>query len=268
MTALVGCGGGGDSDASGRTSATTSGTTAEAAESSEHFTRDNWDVLNSDPEGQKGASVDIVGQVFLTPERDQDGVYFQMYADPKNAEWNTVVGYADPTFRVKADDFVRVRGTVSGKFEGENAFGADLTVPVVLADSVKVVDAVAAASPAIKTLPRQQQSQAGITTTVQKVEFAEDETRVFVAIKNGSSAKYNFYSSSALAVQRGRQYESTYSGADYPELSSTILPGAYTSGVIVFPKMRPKAGLDLHLEGSSSNYDVGDYGTLTWRYHW
>jgi hypothetical protein len=27
---------------------------------------------------------------------------------------------------------------------------------------------------------------------VQKVEFAEDETRVFLAVKNGSSAQFNF----------------------------------------------------------------------------
>jgi hypothetical protein len=38
--------------------------------------------------------------------------------------------------------------------------------------------------------------------------------------------------------------------------------------VIVFPKMRPKGGLDVYLEGSSEDYDVGDYGTLNWRFHW
>jgi len=263
LLGVAGCGGSGSSSKSD----TSARTATEAAESSEHFTRSNWDILNGDPEGYKGASVDIVGQVFLPPERDKDGVYFQMYADPKNAEWNTVVGYGDPAFRVKEDDFVRIQGTVAGKLEGENAFGANLTVPVVRADSIKMVDATAAASPAIKTLPRQRQSQAGITVTVQKVEFAEDETRVFVAVKNGSSAKFSMYESEAKAVQRGRQYESTYSG-DYPELSSDLLPGAYTSGVVVFPKIRPNAGLDLHLEGSSDDYNVGDYGTLTWRFHW
>jgi hypothetical protein len=65
-----------------------------------------------------------------------------------------------------------------------------------------------------------------------------------------------------------RQYESTFSSTDYPELSSDLVPGAFTSGVIVFPKMRPKGGLDVYLEGSSEDYDVGDYGTLNWRFHW
>jgi hypothetical protein len=32
--------------------------------------------------------------------------------------------------------------------------------------------------------------------------------------------------------------------------------------------MRPNAGLDLYFEGSSETYDVGDYGTLSWRFRW
>jgi hypothetical protein len=135
-------------------------------------------------------------------------------------------------------------------------------------NSLRVVDATAAASPAIRTLSRRQIAQAGITITVQKVEFAEDETRVFVAVKNGSSAEFSLYSSSGKAVEGGRQYESTFSSTEYPELSSDLVPGAFTSGVIVFPKMRPKGGLDVYLEGSSEDYDVGDYGTLNWRFHW
>jgi hypothetical protein len=237
-------------------------------ESDEHFTRLNWDLLNSDPDAYKGASVDVVGQIFLPPERDEGSVYFQMYADPKNSEWNTIVSYADGSLRVKEDDFVRVRGTVVGKFEGENAFGAALTVPVVTADSIRIVDATAAASPAVRTLPRRQIAQAGITITVQKVDFAEDETRVFLAVKNGSRSQFNLYSSSGKAVQRGRQFESTYSSGDYPELSSEILPGVFTSGVIVFPPMGPNAGLEIHLEGYSEDSSVGDYGSLTWSFRW
>jgi hypothetical protein len=267
LLATVGaCGGSGDEKSAG--TAASSQPPPPASESSEHFTRSNWDLLNSDPDSYKGASVDIVGQVFQPPERDEGVTYIQMYADPKNLEWNTIVTYQDSGLRLREDDFVHVRGTAAGKVEGENAFGAKLTLPVVTADSIRVVDATAAASPAIRTLPRRQIVQAGITITVQKVEFAEDETRVFLAVKNGSSAQFNFYGSSGKTVQGGRQYESTFSSDDYPELSSEIVPGAFTSGVIVFPKMRPSGGLEVYLEGSSENYDVGDYGTLKWRFRW
>lgn len=264
-TTGVACGGGASNQAKNDT---TKEATPPPAESSENFTRANWDLLNGDPDSYKGASVDIVGKVFQPPESDEGVMYIQMYADPKNLEWNTIVTYEDSGLRLREDDFVHVRGTAAGKVEGENAFGATLTVPLVTADSIRVVDSTAAASPALRTLSRKQVTQAGVTITVQKVEFAEDETRVFLAVKNGSSAQFSIYSSSGKAVQGGRQYESTFSWDDYPELSSEIVPGAFTSGVIVFPKMRPSGGLDVYLEGSSENYDVGDYGTLKWRFGW
>jgi len=125
MTA-VGCGGVASNQAK-------NDTTKEAppppAEDSETFTRANWDLLNGDPESYKGASVDIVGKVFQPPESEEGVTYIQMYADPKNLEWNTIVTYEDSGLRLREDDFVHVRGTAAGKVEGENAFGATLTVP-------------------------------------------------------------------------------------------------------------------------------------------
>ena len=247
---------------------TTSTEAATSASSTEHFTRDNWDLLDSDPETYTGASVEIVGRVFSSPERDEGSVTFQMWADPDNSNWNTVVGYADPSLRVTDGTYVRVTGTVNGKAEGTNAFGGTVSAPVVIAHSVKIVDATAAASPAIDTLGRAAFRQAGITITVRKIEIAPDETRVFVAVKNGSAYDFSIYSYSAKIVQGGRQYEQKYSSADYPELSSDLVPGAFTTGVIVFPALSPNHAVKLYLEGSSENYDVGDYGSLKWVFTW
>ena len=54
-----------------------------------------------------------------------------------------------------------------------------------------------------------------------------------------------------------QQYDQTYGNAyeQYEELSSDILPGASTSGVICFGKLDP-AQFKLHMEGSSDNYDI------------
>jgi len=108
----------------------------------EEFTRENWGELVANPEAHVGALVDIVGQVLSAPESDSDGTYWQMYADPENWEWNTVVGYGDPSFVVAENDYVHVTGTVMGEFEGENAFGARVTAVQVLALSAEVVDCV------------------------------------------------------------------------------------------------------------------------------
>lgn len=266
---LAGCG-----SSSGTKSATTNdnssgATTAEASETaSEHFDASNWAIVESDPDAHKGARAEFVGKVFTAPEYDAKGTYIQVWEDAANSENNVIVGYADPNFAVQEGDYVRVVGTVKGKFTGENAFGAKLTVPIVIADTLKVVDATAAAPPAIATLGRATGTQAGITVTVSKVEFAANETRVFVRVRNNSNASVSIYDSSAKAVQNGRQYDSTFSTADYPQLSDDLVAGASTSGVIVFPKMKPGGPLKLILEAHSDNSDIGDYGTLTYTFTW
>ena len=52
--------------------------------------------MDSDPDAHKGARVDFVGQVFVDPERDAKGTYLQVYVDPKNSDWATIVGVKDP----------------------------------------------------------------------------------------------------------------------------------------------------------------------------
>jgi hypothetical protein len=187
-----------------------------------------------------------VGRVFTAPERDKKGTYLQVWADPKNSEQNTIVGYADPNFKVVENDYVHVVGTVKGKYTGTNAFGTDVTVPTVLASSLKVVDATAAAPPTLATLGPRTSTQAGIHVSVTKVEFAASETRVFMTVRNKSNSSVSVYANSMKAVQQGRQYDPSFS-SDYPELSDSVVSGASSSGVVVFPKMSTTGGLALHL---------------------
>lgn len=220
------------------------------------FDRSTWAELATDPAAHKGARVDIVGQVFLPPEKDAEGIYFQMYADPRNMEWNTIVGYDDPGLVLSDDDFVRVTGWVDGAYTGENAFGAELTLPVITAEQVTVVDATAAASPALHTasdLPAQDQNQ--VSLTVDKVEFAADETRVFVTVANLSQAKASFYAFNAKAVQGDQQFEPELFGSPYPEVQSELLPGVKSSGILVFPPMDSGNETALYFEAGTDDWN-------------
>jgi hypothetical protein len=265
VSALVaGCGG------STQTSVqTATSTTSEVASgASEHFTNSNWAMLAADPESHKGATVSFVAKVFTTPERDAKGVYLQVWADPQNSEQNTIVGYADPSFVVSDDDYVRVSGVVKGAYSGENAFGGKISATLILADTVKVVGALAARPTTIAALGSATYTQGGVTVTIRRVEFAAPETRVFMTVRNGSGADVTVYDSSMRAVQAGRQYDNKFSMEDYPELSDDLVPGATTSGVVVFPRMNPHGNLRLYVEVSSEDYNVGDYGTLKYTFTW
>jgi hypothetical protein len=49
------------------------------------------------------------------PKRDEKGTYIQVWADPQNSEWNTIVAFANPSFQVNDQDDVHVTGTVKGR---------------------------------------------------------------------------------------------------------------------------------------------------------
>ncbi len=48
------------------------------------------------------------------------------------------------------------------------------------------------------------QTQHGLSITIEKVEFADAETRVFVSVRNASSHNASFYDFNAKAVQHGQ----------------------------------------------------------------
>jgi len=226
------------------------------AASTETFTRKNWGVLNTDPEQYVGARVDIVGQVFGDVERDADGTYWQMWSDPQNSEWNTMVGYPDPELTIAGDDYVHVEGEVFDVSEGENAFGATIRAPAIRADSAEVVDATAAASPPVRTFDASStQYQYSLAVTLEKIEYAADETRVHLEVFNLSNQEATFYSFNAKAVQGNTQFEPERF-RDYPEPQSDLLPGIKTEGVIVFPPMDPNAAAKFIFEGSLSDYSL------------
>jgi hypothetical protein len=225
---IAGCGGTATrSDSSGKAAAATSSV-------KEKFTRDNWAQLVSNPDAHKGAQVDLVGKLLQVSEKDNDGSYWQMWADPANSEWNVVVGYADASFSASSDAYVHVVGTVKGKYEGENMLGGKVTAVAIVATKAEVVDALAAATPAQRTSTSGKSiTQHGITVTLEKVEFASDETRVFVKVTNGTTSKASFYSFNGKATQGSKQYDASSSLATYPEVQSEILPGIVSSGVRV-----------------------------------
>ena len=216
---------------------------------------DEISQMYTTPDNFKGRQVTVTGKVYGDPEKDSDGVFFQMFGDPSNSGKNSVIG-CKPDVTVKKDEFVKVTGTIEGTFTGKNAFGGDVTAPKIRASSVDESSYIDAVSPTIKSVDvNSKQSQKGYDVTVQKVEFAASETRVYVDIANNGKGKFSLYSFNAKAVQNSQQYgeQSNYE-ADYPELQTDLLPGTTTSGIIVLPILE-QSNFQLVLEASSDNFN-------------
>lgn len=215
--------------------------------------------LYTSPKDYKGYNYEFTGQVLATPEKDEDGTYLQVYADPANYEYNTIVGIEDPDLDVSESDYVKVTGVVKDVFEGENMVGGTVVAPMVKASSIEVVDYTTAIAPTLDTIEvNQSLDQHGFVVTLEKIEFAKQHTRVYMKVANNSQSNISFYSHNVKLVSNGSQLEETYEyDTGYPELQSEILPGVTTSGIIVFPALDPKTTeLKIHAEGYSENYDI------------
>lgn len=254
---ISGCGTNASNESTEKSSETK--TSTNESSSSELLNSTEFEQMFTDPKKFKGRSTDFFAKVFTEPEKDEDGVYLQVWADPESSEKNAIIGYNDPSFQVKNGDLVHVQGTVHDVYEGENAFGGKIIAPLITASSVELADYISALSPTLQTITVNQEiDQHGYVINLEKVEFAEKETRFYISIKNNTASKISFYDFNAKLIQNSTQFEPTDNyEADYKDIQSEILPEVMTDGVILFGKLDPSAGeIKLLLEGSSEDWDL------------
>lgn len=215
--------------------------------------------MYSDPKAFVGRYVEFYAQIFTPVEKDQQATYLQAYADPVNYDLNTVIFIEDPTLDVKQDDYIFVSGVVYDEFKGANAFGAEITAPAIKAENIKKSNYIEAVSPPIQTVEVNEKiDQSGFVVQVNKLEIAENETRLYVTITNESNTNINVYTYSAKLIQNGKQleYEPNFD-ADYPEPQSELLPGVISEGILAFPPIDPDhKQLSFVLDGSSDDWET------------
>ena len=212
--------------------------------------------LYTTPENYKNNCVEIIGKVFTAPEYTDDGIAIQMFADYKNFENNTIVYISNKDFDVKVGDYVKIIGIVGDPFKGENALGGVVTAPTLTAKEYSVISYQDAVVPTIKSIDvNQTQTQFGYSITVQKVEYAETETRVYVKVDNQGAEKFSLYSFDTKLSQNGKQYEEQDNwDANYPVIQTDLLVGNSTEGIIVFPPIEDGT-FTLTFEGGSDNWE-------------
>lgn len=225
------------------------------------ITTEDLNKLYTDPKKYKGYEVEITGKVFAEVEKDEDGIYFQLWADPENAEKNTIVQYNNLDLDVKADQYIKIKGIVHDKFEGENAFGGTIIAPMIQAESVEILDYISVMSPTIKEINVDKEiNQHDLIVHLDNIEFADNQTRIYVTVKNNTSDTANFYDFNAKLIVGNKQLEKEYFDSEttgLDEIQSDILPGIEAQGVIVYPAVDlEEASLKLHAEANTDNYEL------------
>ena len=219
--------------------------------------------LFSDPDNYKGKYVKLSGKIFNGPDTADDYVAYQAWHDVQNSTNDFVFGMESPEEDFNVDDYVVVDGRITGTFEGTNAFGTTIECPQIDAISIEKQSYMEAVVPTIKEITPENavSEQNGISLKVDKIEFAEKETRIYLTDNNASSDKFSFSVYDIKITQNGQQISqdvssmSSYEG-EYPELSYEILPNATSSGVLVFPAIDSSAGFQIYAEGYSDNWEL------------
>lgn len=230
-----------------------------SSKNTEPLSKDEIEQMYSNPDSFKGRTVELYGKVFADPEKDDKGTYFQAFADPENSSKNTLIKVNDSNLDVKNGDIIHVTGKIEKKFEGENALGGKVIAPVITAEKFEKSNYAEAFSPAIKTIDLDKEiDQHGYVLKLNKVEIANDETRVYLTITNNTKEEIKFYSFNSKLTQGSNQISDKDNyDAQYKRIQSEIMPGVKEEGIVLFKKVDPAGdNLNLHFEGSSDNYDL------------
>ena len=88
--------------------------------------------LFTDPEQFKGKYAKLSGVLLANPEADSDGsMALQIFYDTQNYDQNFIVYTDNADSSLKSGDYVKVDGKVRGKFTGQNAMGAEISIPAI-----------------------------------------------------------------------------------------------------------------------------------------
>lgn len=226
--------------------------------------------LFTDPDQFKGKYAKLSGVLLANPETDSDGsMALQVFYDVKNYDQNFIVYTDSADSSLKSGDYVKVDGRVQGKFTGENAFGGNVSAPAIEKASVTKSTYMDVAVPTIASIePNVSSSQHSVTVSVDKVEYAADETRVYMTIKNDSSEGVTADVYGIKLIMDGQQIaqdsNSTSSvEGNYAELNYDIAAGASSSGILVFPAIEQNKDFQVSVSDViSDDYEL-DFETYT-----
>lgn len=211
----------------------------------------------SNPSVFKWKYVDFYGRV-LGIENDSGSAYLQVYSDVTSYSDTVLVKCSTIPDTLKDDDCVHIEGQVIKSTNAFNLFGVQMTLACIDAESVEEVDYITAAAPTKKTLNvNGELNHNNYIANIDKVEYAEKETRVYFTIKNQGRAKIYIFSNSTKLIQNGKQLEQEYrfEPDSYPEIASEISPGASSSGIFVFPAINLNDSFCFIIEGYSDDFD-------------
>ncbi len=240
-------------------------TTAGSGETASYLTDNEMIQLFFTPGTFEGKAVQLSGMIYAEPQYEGDQVTLEIWNDPENAAKRFVVSLKNPTEQFASNQYVLVDGIVTGEAaddvsdeSGNTSSNAAVTVsstavPKIEAKSVTLSSYQDVVAPTQKEVTFGTNiEQNGYQMTLDTIEFADSETRIYVTLKNNGAATLQLSASDATLVQNGTTYEQqSHVNSDYQLLPAELTSGAETTGVLVFPAMDDSIDFQLQFDVTS-----------------
>lgn len=188
----------------------------------------------------KGYHINIKGKVFQVMGDSGTSKAIQVWLDPETCEQNLMI-YYNADVDVTQGDYISCSGYIDSVTKYKNAYDTELYAPLVYSTDLQKATYIDVMAPTTETITPDdlRKESSGYSVMVQKVEFSEKETRVYVSVANNGKA--TLYVGDSVIIQDGKQYKATTNyEANYDEIPYEIVKDASTTGIIVFPAISSK----------------------------
>ena len=238
------------------------------------LSNDNWHLVLAEAKGAQkaylGSDVDIRGKVAQVLATSDSESQFAIETNADISVGNrTLVGVgADPG--LAEDQWVRVQGTLNSYWNTQNLLGAEIRLPVVTAKNVVTITR-ADAYPSIITVRVEQSiTRHELTITLEKLEIADSEKRVYIHAINNSPNKASLYAFDAVLVQGTRQIKrKELFGEELEEPDTTLVSGTETQGILLFePVSSDNSPVKLIWQGPRTDDYSASFDDWEWAISW
>ncbi len=220
------------------------------------LTQGEIEQMLSNAESFKGRVVDKLPlKVFnIIGKTENNNYQYQGWADKNSSK--SVLFITNSDRKIDEGAYVLVSGTVYGMHKSTNAFGAELILPVITNTTVENADA-KIFNPTIKTIEvNQEQNQAGLKITLQKIELANDSTRVYIKAENNTGHKASLYVFNSYIVQGQTQYEESNISYNETTIKSDMANGTVQDGVISFAPIKNEGNFKVVIDGTCDDWNA------------
>ena len=211
---------------------------------------DNGEIVQIIGKGEipEGRPVSISGRITADPEYNVDGTHLQVFVESGAKEADLIVRL-DGNIEVTQGDYVTIEGALGGRFVGETEDGGSIDMLEIIATSIGSAAAEGVLAPASTVWePQAKKEEAGVTVSVNKVEFARAETRVYITARNAGEATAVIQVFNSFIKQSDRFFEPQAELPEgYPEVPVDLSAGAAGAGVIVFRQLDDDTPLEFSL---------------------